>query len=385
MSCSHFRALLFAALISLSVPCLSSPHGGLEIQAADKGVPNIPPSNWAGQPVPCLPAGIKVTRSFLIGNKDAKPAVIQLTLKTLWFLNPNKSNALPLQNSGFTIAGNSSLTIPFQITTPPVPFNGLMEILLDARVNGHPLPGMSWNYILVPQGLKGTQALFEGADSNTEGDWRGIYGEEGFFLPVHQGTAAFLPPNLHVTRGTGMEQSEDTPLENPQEKQMGFAWLDTRFSVQDKRVPLGGNGLTERNPIAFTAEPASELDEKTGIHHIIMIPLFMRIDALDGDPHRLSLYFLDYLRRGLRCQVDVYDVQGHLLDSRRLANYQEGIYLKYKFTGSIIVQIQSLNPTHRPLLSALFLDKASGKGLLWHSKRLNQRKRSISNGRHGAE
>ena len=128
-----------------------------------------------------------------------------------------------------------------------------------------------------------------------------------------------------------------------------YRW-DKSDSVDDPRLTTRGPGMQERPPMAFRGN---------------MGELFMRVDAKDSQPHRLSLYLLDYKRYGESFDIDILDLQGNRLDTRRVADFGDGAYLRYRFTGSVIVRIVMLPLPHpppniaplEPALSGLFVDE----------------------------
>src|SRR5206468_3258863 len=124
------------------------------------------------------------------------------------------------------------------------------------------------------------------------------------------------------------KHNQDNPLEHAGEREDALYQWEKKESVDDARVPYNpGSQKKERSPMAFRGHE--------GV-------LYLRVDTRDDKPHRLSLYLLDYKRIGMAFDIDILDTQGNHLETRRVDNFKEGSYLRYRFTGSVIVRIAIL-------------------------------------------
>jgi hypothetical protein len=107
--------------------------------------------------------------------------------------------------------------------------------------------------------------------------------------------------------------------------------------------------------VTFSSHQSAFPDPATGKLQMQGTPLVFRVTIEDGRPHRLSLYCLDYLRTGCALKFEVFDLQGHLLDTHRIDRYGEGTYVRYRVTKSLIVVVSTLTKSP-PQISGLFID-----------------------------
>ena len=188
---------------------------------------------------------------------------------------------------------------------------------------------------------------FLGTDTVTSGNWidaagNRTYGNQAFMLPIRLGRALYQDPSVFLSRVAAIPHGADAN-QGDQEEASGslIAWETTRSSA-DSRVPWSGPNRKAREPIAFAS------------YHL---KLSLKVDCLDAVPHQFSLYMLDYLRSGLPVDVDIFDTEGHRLESRKIegAALNSGVYVKYRVTGSVYVSIVSLS-SHEITLSGMFMD-----------------------------
>jgi hypothetical protein len=225
--------------------------------------------------------------------------------------------------------------------------NMALELMLLVRKDGVERYREYDLYTLVPP--DGTRARFEGRDDRTQGNWVGVYGSQAYAVPIHLGRSSSQLDFVRILRGRGTERTDFDPAQEMAgsvEEQEALTALDVGDSVADPRVPLHMPGSTKRDPVAFMALGA---------------PLFMRVITTDRRPHLLSLYLLDYRRKALAMDVDILDMEGHRLDTRRIDDYGNGAFVRYRFTGAVIAQLTPLYEGN-PTLSAAFVDAASEGG-----------------------
>jgi len=312
------------------------------------------PSNGRGEwpaILPTLPAGQRITQQFILFNDEFSGQDLQLRILPVIHLNAETQQALPEIVRTVAVPLGGHVTLPVELPGLPVEENSALDLTLTVSKGGQERFREKLTYLVVPEGKAGTQALYEGRDDATQGNWVGVYGAQGFLIPRLSGHASFQLPGVTLHRGPKPEKpEEETPFTEPDGQHSQIIHWEQAASVSDPRVALAGPRLTERSPAAFAG-----LGE----------PLLMRVETTDGKPHRLSLYLLDYKREGRAVDVDILDLQGHRLDTRRVADFAGGAYLKYRFTGSVLIKVTSLD-NKPPTLSGLFVDADSGDGLLWH-------------------
>lgn len=320
------------------------------VAAFDRDYDNrMTPSNGQGDwPVymVALPAGKTVAREMVLFNDEFRGEQLQVIAQPILRSTPTKGERLPPIKIGVRVPLGGKTILPFPLTTPAVPRNTALEVTYTVRKNGEERFRETLQYVLVPENKSGTQVRYEGRDDKTQGNWAGVYGKQGFLVPVKLGRSVFQLPDIYLRRGSPSDSTEEgkSPLsKEAQEQQQAMIDLDKMAaSVDDPRVAVRAPGLPERSPAAFLAEGQD---------------LLMRVDTTDGKPHRLSLYLLDYKREGRAVDVDLFDLQGHRLDSRRVGDFGNGTHLLYRFTGTLLVRIKPLYEGD-PTLSGMFVDAA---------------------------
>ncbi|HLH80765.1 MAG TPA: hypothetical protein VKV29_10850 [Chthonomonas sp.] len=317
--------------------------------------------------MPTLPAAALVHLPVAVTNASSHTVTLFLRSEPLYFLKKGAPHKLAIATRPLILKPHAQRTLTFTLKLPPMPHNALLQWNVLALQGQQRLSFLQRLYVIVPEGTEGTQAVYEGRDDTTQGDWLGHYGKQGFLIPLRDGTASFFLPTVTVQRGTGFEHWRPSAIGNDvlESEFVSFAFTK-QPKVEDKRVLWGANGLTERAPVAFAAAKILvPVPHQLNVYHFKMLPLFLRVNTTDAQPHRLSLYFLDYARLGWSYEVDVYDIQGHPLASQVVDNFGNGAYLRFRFTGSVIVQIRALNSKDPITVCGVFVDPASGKGLLW--------------------
>ena len=219
-----------------------------------------------------------------------------------------------------------------------------MEFTLSVRQKNALLGSLKETFIVFAEEKAGTQIQWLGRDDKTQGDWLGVYGKEAFLIATAGGRSVFQSPFLSLNRGlgnTGAVNSGDV-FDTRNEEESLYRSYARGESLSDRRLPQYGPGQNEkRPPVAFSVGRA---------------PLYFRVEASDGLPHTLSLYVLDYRRVGQVMQADVYDFQRHRLDTQKIENFGEGAYLRYRFSGKILIVFTSVTPGLPPAVHALFVD-----------------------------
>ena len=345
--------------------------------------------------MPMLPAAKTTRRQIAVFNDDMIGSELELKVTpTLQFdsggadtgADIKKQRRLPTISRKLVLAPGEHTTVLVDIPVPEVKANTVLELGLRVSKGGLKnglMTGVTDSeatnlvgrfeekvYFVIMPPINGAQARYLRRDDTTHGNWRGVYGMQGFLVPIFgesgsAGRAIFQLPTIDIQRGTGIESEEPTLSAHPtpQEIRDLAKWREQKREnaerqgamleladnkvrkVDDPRVPLGGGDLSERHPIAFASGST---------------PLVTSIRTTDGQPHVLSLYLLDYSRRGQAMDIFVFDLQGHPLDTRRIDNYGEGCYVRYEFTGSLFISLHSLTD-EGPLLNGVFVDAAPVK------------------------
>ncbi|MDE2127083.1 MAG: hypothetical protein KGJ62_10875 [Armatimonadetes bacterium] len=309
-----------------------------------------------------IPAGHPLLRTLTVFNDTFAPQTYRLVLRPELMHSPGLASVLPLQRGTGQVAigGNGAqigvtrkpraraggimlpavvqtvsvpagaqVSVPVAVPVPQVAQNTRLNLWMSLEQGSKLRYRAGEQFVLVPPGSTGATVQFMALDSKTQGAWSGVYGSEGFLIPLFDGLSEMQKPELILYRGLGIilpVRPEITTGSNEIMEGSIFAFLHQRNST-DTRLPNSGPGLPARAPAAFSGGP---------------IPMAVRMDTSDGKAHRAAIYLLDFNRAGYESDVSVFDTQGDLLDSRLVANYGDGVWLTWRFTGKIVIRVSSL-------------------------------------------
>lgn len=138
-------------------------------------------------------------------------------------------------------------------------------------------------------------ATFVKSDSTTQGNWAGVYGNDGRqfaqFNAAMPAYGSFLFSNILL-----------------------YTW---NAATTDPRALNTGAG---RQATCWYNNPAMNLD----------------VNLTDGNAHQVSLYFLDWDSASRAETVQVKDaVTGTVLDTRAISSFQNGVYESWSITGHV--------------------------------------------------
>jgi hypothetical protein len=198
-----------------------------------------------------------------------------------------------------TIASNQTVTVTAQSVTDPTKM-GSATITLTT----------------------GATANFMGIDTTTQGNWRGMYGGDGYTIaddsqsiPVYAAYAATVPFNQ--------------------------VWAS---STTDPRALESGSG-TGRIASSWWMYNNHE-------------PCFFDINFTDGNAHELALYALDWDSQGRVETIQVIDANTNaVLSTQVLSNFTNGIWLVWKAYGHIQI-IMSEDGGNEGVVSGIFFGGA---------------------------
>ena len=299
---------------------------------------------YFGAIYPALSAGKTERRSFRLTGPDALSAPLVVRVTPIIYITGAKPKTLALFEKTLLpfVKARENFTIDFPI--PNFNTNVTVEYTLSVRQNKAPLCSLKERFVVIAEGKTGTRLEWLGRDDKTQGDWLGVYGKEAFFVATTGGRSVYQSPSIALDRGLGDAGADKsrTALDSRNAEESEPLIYGRGASLPDKRLLQRGPGQSDkRPPVAFSAQRT---------------PLIFRVEARDGLPHTLSLYVLDFRRVGQVMQADVYDFQRHHLDTRRIENFGEGAYLRYRFSGKIVVVLTSVTPNLPPAAHALFVD-----------------------------
>jgi hypothetical protein len=156
---------------------------------------------------------------------------------------------------------------------------------------------------------------FLGEDTTTTGNWKGVYGQDGNYLPDFSANVPaytlFNPVNVN-------QRLLDT-------------WVC--FSTPcDPRAPLKPQ---------YSYSPT----ERVKSYNYNRDYEDFQMNTMDNATHRIALYFADYEYFGRSITVTAHNTAtGATLDTRLLSSYSGGVYLVYNYTGAVDFKIQDNFP-----------------------------------------
>jgi hypothetical protein len=163
-----------------------------------------------------------------------------------------------------------------------------------------------------------SQAMFLRADSTTRGNWRGVYGAEGFELANRRGKA---PACGVVTIGKSAAHTWEAATEDPRALQFGFG--------------------EDRIASAWYSESETSLE--------------IDVNLIDGKRHQVAIYVLDWDGQGIAEQVQILDPATEaVLDTQYVSNASSGVYLVWWLAGIVKIRVAALSGSNAAI-SGVFL------------------------------
>lgn len=165
--------------------------------------------------------------------------------------------------------------------------------------------------------LPAARATFMGSDSTVAGQWRGVVGTEGWWLPeLDREWPTVVPTEIGAT---------------------SFQWPDLDPGAPALERPDGSGRI---------ASAFYDFGE-----------VALSLTSSDGHTREVGLYLLDWDRIGRRTRIEVLDRHnGGILDEREVSGFEEGQLLRWQITGSVLFRIMAL--TGNAVLNGVFLDPA---------------------------
>ena len=162
---------------------------------------------------------------------------------------------------------------------------------------------------------------FVRSDSTTAGSWKGVYAQEGGLAYPY---GVFVPPSY-----AQISAYRNFPL----------LWSGSTSDLRALQKPTG----TDRVAAAWHSP-----DE-----------LYFFLQFKDTAMHEVSFYFLDYERLGRQQKLEIVDqATGKVLDSRTVANFQNGVYLTFHLQGSVRIRLSRVAGPNC-VMSAILFDPAA--------------------------
>lgn len=176
-----------------------------------------------------------------------------------------------------------------------------------------------------------SNARFVGEDRVTQGNWKGKYGKEGYYIG---NTAANVKvPTYGQLAVTGNS----------------YASWSTGTDVRGLQAPTSTGRIA---PYWSTTNATT--------------PFEMTFNSNSNDlPHLLSFYCLDWGTVVRSQKIEIFDfVTNDLLASCNLADYEIGTYAKFEVTGGVRVKVTNLAGSVSAVVSAVFFDQVAAAGFV---------------------
>jgi hypothetical protein len=158
-------------------------------------------------------------------------------------------------------------------------------------------------------------ATFVRADAATQGNWRAIYGADGYALEADQS----LNPGYAAPATTGAST---------------FTWA---ASTTDVRALQKASNPNDR--IAATWYSTTSLTIDTNIS--------------DQNQHQVAVYCMDWDGLGRQQTIQVLDTNGNVLDMENMTSFTGGTYMVWKVTGHVTFRI-TLTASRNAVVSGIF-------------------------------
>lgn len=159
-------------------------------------------------------------------------------------------------------------------------------------------------------------ASFVGTDTSTQGNWRGVYGAEGYTI---------------APSSTALPSYAQLSVNGP-----AYTWA---ASTTDPRALLLPTGTSRIAATWYSTQSFS-----------------FSLNLTDGKPHRVAVYNLDWDRQLRAQRLEIVDAAtGAVLDARDAASFGNGTYFVWQMTGKVLIRVtRTSGPS--PVAAALFFD-----------------------------
>lgn len=163
----------------------------------------------------------------------------------------------------------------------------------------------------------GNQAVFLGVDTNTSGNWKGIYGSSGY---VVIGNLTNLPAGVSL-------------------------------------APAGAtNALWAETAVVQALSKATSTDVNDRIAANWNNPTNLFFDLITDGTYDLAIYSLDWNSLGASQRVDILpSATGTPISTAVVSDFNMGKYLRFRVAGAVRVNVTSLKPIHT-MISGIFFD-----------------------------
>ena len=171
-----------------------------------------------------------------------------------------------------------------------------------------------------PPAADASSAAFVGSDVTTQGNWKGVYGADGYAII---GDSTSYPTYAQVSASGKADYVWAAQSADPRAPQRG---------VQAGRIAGCWYG---------------------GVVNI-------DLNLTDGNSHKVTLYLLDWDSSIRSARVDVVDAgTQQVLATQNVSGYRNGVHLKWDLRGHVIVRVTNTGGSNT-VVSGLFFDSSGG-------------------------
>jgi len=257
------------------------------------------------------------------GNWHRVIAVIKLGTSVTFYIDGQFSSTYTMNS----VAGTASTFLQFGLDPYPpngTYFTGNMD---EVRVYNRALSGsdviaLGGGALNVPP--PAGSASFVATDTSTQGNWTGMYGQNGYIIPNDSNNS----PSYATVNFSGANS---------------YTWTT---STSDPRALLAGSG-NGRIASAYYATSGFTID----------------VNFTDGLEHRLALYCLDWDNTQRSETISILDAGTEaVLDRRTISNFSAGEYLVWNILGNVLITVTSTAGPNA-VVSGLFFDPLPGPDL----------------------
>ena len=218
----------------------------------------------------------------------------------------------------YTIDGSNPTTSSILYSSPVTLTNSATLKARAFKSGMNPSPIATGQYtIIVPTGPPAATVTFNGTNTTRQGTWKSTIGKQGFMVASD---AQSIPNYLSLTSSGKSD----------------WIW---EYSTNDPRA-LQRQTDTTRMASCWYSSGAFDVN----------------FNFKDNQPHRVSIYCLDWDHGGRTQTVEIIDAAtDQVLHSYTLSNFANGIYLDYTITGPVIARFTRIN-SYNSVLSGIFFD-----------------------------
>jgi Concanavalin A-like lectin/glucanases superfamily/Protein of unknown function (DUF1573) len=174
-----------------------------------------------------------------------------------------------------------------------------------------------------PAAAASGSATFIGTDTTTQGNWQGVYGNDGY-----------------VVADTTTNNPSSYVVVTPQ-NQANWIWTSDGAETRDLEVP---------------SNVAADMRQASCWYNLSSSSYDLDVNISDGKTHQIALYALDWDNRGRAETIQVVDgVSGAVLDTRNLSNFANGAYDVWNVSGHVKFNI-TVTSGINAVVSAAFFD-----------------------------